>query len=175
MDKNTFIGLLLIAAIVIGFSILNAPSDEEIAAQKRLQDSLEQVEAERLRIAAEREAAEIPDESEPTLAADTSIAVDTDSLQTVQKQQLYGVFAGAQSGSEKQLKVETDLFSLYFNTKGGQVERVVLKDYETYEGEPLVLFDSSSTFNLNFFSRDNKNIYTDELIYHRCNGPNPAW
>ena len=45
MDKNTLVGLLLIGAIVIGFSILNGPSDADLAESKRLRDSIEQVEA----------------------------------------------------------------------------------------------------------------------------------
>ena len=40
MDKNTVIGLLLITAIIIGFTIYNRPSQEQIAEQQRLRDSL---------------------------------------------------------------------------------------------------------------------------------------
>ena len=47
MDKNTIIGLLLITAIIIGFSIYNRPSQEQIAAQKRMRDSLALVDNER--------------------------------------------------------------------------------------------------------------------------------
>ena len=34
MDKNTIIGFILIAAVLIGFSIYNKPSEEEIKAQE---------------------------------------------------------------------------------------------------------------------------------------------
>ena len=40
MDKNTWLGFLLIAAIIIGFSMLNRPSQEELAEQQRIQDSI---------------------------------------------------------------------------------------------------------------------------------------
>ena len=40
MDKNTVIGLLLIGAILIGFSIYNSPSKDEIAVQKHYRDSI---------------------------------------------------------------------------------------------------------------------------------------
>ena len=33
MDKNTIIGFVLIAAILIGYSVYSQPSDEEIAQQ----------------------------------------------------------------------------------------------------------------------------------------------
>ena len=39
MDKNTIIGFVLIAAVLIGFSWWSRPSDEEIA-QQRIQDSI---------------------------------------------------------------------------------------------------------------------------------------
>jgi YidC/Oxa1 family membrane protein insertase len=40
MDKNTIIGFVLIALILVGFSVLNRPSEEEIAKQKRYNDSI---------------------------------------------------------------------------------------------------------------------------------------
>ena len=36
MDKNTIIGFVMIAAILIGYSIYSQPSEEEIAQQKEL-------------------------------------------------------------------------------------------------------------------------------------------
>ena len=35
MDKNTITGLVLIALLLIGFSILSRPSKEQLAAQQR--------------------------------------------------------------------------------------------------------------------------------------------
>ena len=43
MDKNTVIGLLLMFAVIFGFSYLNRPSEAELAAQRQ-QDSIAQVE-----------------------------------------------------------------------------------------------------------------------------------
>ena len=40
MDKNTWIGFLLIAAIIVGFSMLNRPSKEEMAERQRINDSI---------------------------------------------------------------------------------------------------------------------------------------
>ncbi len=49
MDKNTWIGFLLIAAIIVGFSMLSRPSKEELAERQRINDSIalvQQLEAE---------------------------------------------------------------------------------------------------------------------------------
>jgi YidC/Oxa1 family membrane protein insertase len=53
MDKNTIIGLLLITAIIVAFTIYNRPSKEQIAEQKRLRDSIALVEAQQAEIATE--------------------------------------------------------------------------------------------------------------------------
>ena len=43
MDKNTWIGFLIIAAIIVGFTMLNRPSKEELAERQRVQDSISAV------------------------------------------------------------------------------------------------------------------------------------
>ena len=40
MDKNTWVGFLLIAAIIVGFTMLNRPSKEQLAERQRVQDSI---------------------------------------------------------------------------------------------------------------------------------------
>ena len=173
MDKNTFIGLLLIGAIIIGFSIYNAPSEEEMAEQLRVRDSIAQVEAEKeaaiqaqeINESGQEEAISEEVTTEGVESADFAAPGLNDSLQNAELEELYGPFAKAAEGESRLIKIENDLMKLYFNTKGGKVEKVELKDYVTYTEEPLVLFDSSSTFNLNFFTRDNKNIFTDELFF----------
>ena len=44
MDKNTIFGFVLIALILIGFSVMNRPDEQEIARQKRYNDSIALVE-----------------------------------------------------------------------------------------------------------------------------------
>ena len=45
-DKNTLIGILLLLALFVGFSIFNRPSQEEVERQKRYRDSIAQVQQE---------------------------------------------------------------------------------------------------------------------------------
>ena len=40
MDKNTITGLVLIGILLVGFSYLSRPSEEQIAAQKKYYDSI---------------------------------------------------------------------------------------------------------------------------------------
>jgi YidC/Oxa1 family membrane protein insertase len=48
MDKNTILGFVLIGLILVGFSVLNKPNEQEIAQQKRYNDSIALVEEEKL-------------------------------------------------------------------------------------------------------------------------------
>lgn len=43
MDKNTIIGMVLIGALLLTWSIYNQPSKEQLALQKHVQDSIELV------------------------------------------------------------------------------------------------------------------------------------
>lgn len=171
MDKNTLVGLLLIGAIVIGFGILNGPSDEEIAEQKRLLDSIEQVDAIKKEVIEEQAK---KTESSFSEAVDSKgalvVSMASDSAQMADQIQAFGAFASSSIGEAKTFVVETDLMKLTFSTKGGNIQKAVLKEYFQYaedgeEGAELVLFDSTSNFNLNFFTRDSKNITTDELVF----------
>jgi len=169
MDKNTFTGLLLIGAIIIGFSILNKPSEEEIAQQNHLRDSLEQIQAKKERIAEQQieaqPSSQLNEKDEASVTTEI-VAVLNDSAQLAEKKNLYGSFSNAAIAEEEFIEVESDLMKLTFSTKGGRLVNAVLKEYETYDGRELVLFDSTSRFNLNFFaSKENKDINTEELVF----------
>ena len=45
MDKNSISGMLLMCAVIFGFMWLNKPTEAQIAEQKRIHDSIAQVEA----------------------------------------------------------------------------------------------------------------------------------
>ena len=64
----------------------------------------------------------------------------------------------ATEGTEKHYEIENDLTKVTFSNKGGRVASVVLKDYKTYNGSPLVLFpDSAAVFDLSFFVKQQFN------------------
>ena len=64
----------------------------------------------------------------------------------------------ATEGTEKHYEIENDLMKVTFSNKGGRVASVVLKDYKTYNGSPLVGFaDSAAVFDLSFFVKQQFN------------------
>ena len=68
MDKNTLVGFALIGAVLIGFSIYNRPSQEEMERAQRYRDSIQTIE---LQEAAKREA-EAANQSVQALTLDST-------------------------------------------------------------------------------------------------------
>ena len=102
MDKNTIIGFVLIAAVLIGFSYWSRPSEAEIEAMRR-QDSIEAAALQRAK--ADQKAKEAAE-----TAAAVRAALDTTSL-----------FYTHRSGEAKTVVMENELVRLTFNTRGGTV------------------------------------------------------
>ena len=161
MDRNTVIGMVMIFAILIGFGYLNRPSQKEIEAAKRKQDSIAQVEAaQQKQVEAQAQIKKIEGgASDSTLMENTSVETN----QNLADQ--YGAFGQSASGDEKFITLENNLVKIKLSTKGGKVYSVELKDYETYDSLPLMLFKGQDNlFGLNFFSQ-NRSINTNNLYF----------
>lgn len=127
MDKNTIIGFVLIALVLIGFSYFSRPSQEEIARIQHYNDSVAALKPEEV--------------AEVRTGEQQIIAVDTNAL-----------FAKAATGRIENVAIENNLMKLEVSTKGGMLSSAVLKDYNDQQGKPLTLFggdDSSFNFKLN--------------------------
>ncbi len=174
MDRNSIIGLVLIAAIMIGYSIYTSPSKEELEAIKRKQDSIALVN-QAAREAAEREIAESAKFLEKQSAGIDSIianagdSINADSLNAVLLQNQFGAFANAAKGELKYYTIENDRLIAKISNKGGRIVSVILKDYKTYSGQPVELFhEDSSSFSINFYA-GNKAITTKDLFFEAIN------
>jgi YidC/Oxa1 family membrane protein insertase len=164
MDKKSIIGIALIFGILVVFSLMNQPSKEEIAAQKRKNDSIAQVEA---NLALQQQKL-----AEQQAAQQKSVETDTVSqTKAVQaKMDEFGVFGAAAVGDEKFTTIENNLMVITFSNKGGRIYSVRLKDFQTNDSLPLMLFDGPKTlFGLNFFAQ-NRSIQTDQLYFNQLGG-----
>lgn len=157
MDRNSIIGIIVIAGILIVWSTLNQPSKEEIEAARFKRDSLEIVHQQQLIQQVKTETAKIED---------TQNEIPTDKTEDLEKNKSqYGSFADAANGKQEFTTLENELLKIKIANKGGRIYSVELKDYKTYSQKPLVLFDGDSTvFGLNFFS-ENKSIITNDLFF----------
>ena len=162
MDKNTWLGFLLIAAIIIGFSMLNRPSKEELAEQQRIQDSIAMVNM------AAVEAQRVSD-SLTMLVQDTTTAVvmEQEDMQA-RFQAAYGTFAIAAQGTEQLVTLENKVLRLTLSTHGGVIKRAELLDYRANGDSinPLSLFrgdESSMAFTL--ITANNRILQTSNFYF----------
>ncbi|HEX2616423.1 MAG TPA: YidC/Oxa1 family insertase periplasmic-domain containing protein, partial [Flavobacteriales bacterium] len=168
MDRNSIIGLVLIAAILIGYQLWTSPSQQERERFQRQQDSLAQVLQEKAAADAERNAAQ----AEVTLAKpDTAIALvpDTghvaDSLRLTKLNDRFGPFAAAAQGNDQVVTIENEHLQVSINTFGAKPDVIRLKEYTTYQKEPLLLADpDSGRFEYRFFL-GNRDISTKDLHF----------
>lgn len=163
MDKKSIIGIVLIFAILVVFSIINKPSKEEIEAAKRKKDSIAQVELQKSLL--EQQAQQ--EQQNETIALKDSVS-QADELKS--KTDELGVFGNAAIGEEEFYTLENNLMKITFTNKGGRVYSVQLKNYMTHDSLPLMLFDGPETkFGLNFFSQ-NRSIQTNQLYFTNITG-----
>ncbi len=164
MDKNTWIGFLLIAAIIVGFSMLNRPSKEELAERQRLQDSINVARM------AEAEAQRISEEITASLTSTRNEPSPTESSEALEAriQAAYGNLAPAAQGEEKWITLENEHLRLTLTTYGGMIERAELKEYHA-SGDtinPLCLFrgdESELAFTL--VTANNRIVQTSNLYF----------
>lgn len=147
MDKNTLVGFTLIGAVLIGFSIYNRPSQEEMARAQRYQDSIQAV--------AQQEA-----ERQLQAAQEQSAALQLDST---------SLFYEANRGAEQLITLENNVVKLTFTNKGGRVCGASLKEYNGQDGQPVVLFDEKDSQMSFAFDGKNENIRTEDLFFQPMN------
>ena len=163
MDKNTWIGFLLIAAIIVGFTMLNRPSKEELAARQHVQDSLRLVQI------AEQEAQRLSD-SLQFVAGQTATEAETVSAEQQQErlQAAYGTFAAAAQGEEQFVTLQNNKVRLTLSTRGGVVKHAELLEYHASGDSinPLSLFrGDESAFGFTLITANNRILQTGNLFF----------
>ena len=152
MNKDTIIGFVLIALVLIGFSWYNQPSAEEIEAAQK-QDSIAAVMKEN---AAKKQKAE-----EAARKAQAEAAAQGDST---------ALFFAALNGSNQPIVLKNDKVELTFNTKGGTISKAIIKNFENLEDSMGVTLFDEKTQQMNFMlAGKNENIITKDLFFTPSN------
>ena len=162
MDKNTWIGFALIAAIIVGFSFLNRPSQEELAERKRVQDSIALVQAAEWE--AQQQSAQIAEQLQAAQNANTP----TPELLAEQIANLYGPFAPATQGKEGFVTLENSKIKIAIDRRGGRIAKVELKEYKAYGDSvnPLCLFQNDeSSLNFTLLTNTTRILATRDLYF----------
>ena len=158
MDKRSIIGYILIGLVLVFYFYYNQPSEEQILAQKEL-------------IASQKREA-LKKDSIMMAEENRKMAMATD-----QSSFFYNVLRG----ENRNVAIKNDRIKAEISTYGGRVASVTIKDYNSQDGSPLVLFDSKDKIKvtdsnkelngsntINFFFKSNladRNINTNELFF----------
>ena len=147
MDKNTWIGFLLIAAIIVGFTMLNRPSKEELAERQRVQDSISVARQ------AMAEAQRISD----------SIALSLDAANATAQEKVED-----SKPEEQWITLQNEHLKLTLSSYGGVIQRAELLDYHA-SGDtvnPLCLFRADeSSFGFTLITINNRILHTSNLVF----------
>jgi len=157
LDLNSLIGFVLIFGILLYMLWQNAPTPEDIEAQKK-EAQQEQVEAEKSK----------KDTVFEATAEDFSMPVG-DSLKLQELKNKLGDFAYASSlpsATDKETLVKTDVLTLKFSNKGGFLSEVKLNEFVDHNSEPIYLVkDGNGFFNITFSTTDNRILNTKDLYF----------
>jgi len=152
MNRNTLIGFSLIAVILIVFSWLNQPSQEEIDAYYHAQDSIAAVQAQ--------------EQARQQQAAKDSTSQQAQAVQADSTDLFFPSLSDSAAIAERVVTLKNDSLELTFNTKGGTIASArILGHKDTLNNYGVTLFDEQ-TQQMSFIIKGlNKFIDTKSLNF----------
>ena len=145
MDRNTIIGFVLIALVLMVWMSMNAPppqpaltAADSAAVKHKMADSIRQA---------------------AVVAPQAAVAAPVDTLGKY--------FTQLSAGEKKTLTIETGLYRAVLTTKGGGIRTWELKRFLTWDQHPVNFLDPAEggDFSLLFYSGDGKVINTKNLTF----------
>ena len=153
MNRDTIIGFVLIAVVLIGFSWWNQPSAEQVEAARK-QDSIAAIQKDSAQKAVQQAAAQ-------KAVADSSVAVQADTT---------ALFYQALQGTAKKVVLKNGKLTLTLNTKGGTIEKAVIHGFQSIDGTNDVTLFRENDQQLNFMlAGKQENIVSSELYFTPTN------
>ena len=151
MNRDTIIGFVLIALVLIGFSWYNQPSAEQMEAMRK-EDSIATV---------MKQNAEKKEKAEAAVKKAEAEAAKDDST---------ALFYTALNGSEEDIILKNGKVELTLSTKGGTLSKAVIKNFTDKDGnKDVTLFDKKDQ-RMNFLLAGKQdNIITQDLYFTPSN------
>lgn len=145
MNKNTLTAFILMAVVVFGFMAYENHTRGIQREEMRIQDSINAVTTAKELKQQQKEAAKIQEEM-------------TDSLNPLYE---------ARQGKQGSTVIENELIKVTLSNRGGQMQKVELKDstYKSREGGNVVLFSTNDQNMKLMLDGKTANIVTDELYF----------
>ncbi len=145
MDRNTVIGFVLLALLFFGYFFYSQKGQMAAEQQKQhIQDSLNKLKPK-------------VDTTAKLKAIQDSISAKRDTLASAFKQDT--------TGKEELLTVENKVLKITFSNKGGQPKEILIKDFKTFDGKPLILQDGSFNDLSYPINTGNQTVQTSDLLF----------
>ncbi len=149
MEKNQQItGLFLMSILLLAYMWFFSPKPEDLPQGEKI--TTESV---------------TPSKSEAvkskTQTLENEVSQQPDSLLQLK----YGIFATALKGTEQLTTLENTDVKVTFSSKGGSVQKVLLKNYVTNEKEELILLDKESSFIQEIINTSAGTFDVNQLFY----------
>ena len=158
-DLNTFIGFMLIGAILLWMLYQNQPTEQELQSEAA---AVEQIDS-----SATQENTTAQKEVVASASEGEEVPVDP-SEQTERLKNQFGDFAYAAtqpSWADQTTVLENEFLSLVISNKGGYIVSATLKDETQYQGNPVYLIrDGNSGLDLKFQAQ-NRMLSTAEMYF----------
>jgi YidC/Oxa1 family membrane protein insertase len=143
MDRNQAIGLVLISVMLILYMTFFAPEPVQEKTQTKGTPT-----------ASAQPEGGSPQGSQP------------DSIQLARRQMALGAFGKAAAGAPQTSVLQNEKVKITFDSRGGRVHEVLLKEYKTWDQKPLILFDkASSATDISFKTTDNRTVKFSDLVF----------
>ena len=152
MNRDTVIGFVLIALVLIGFSWYNQPSAEQIETQRK-EDSIAAVMKENAEKKQKAEKADKKAQAEAAAMGDST-----------------ALFFSALNGNNQEIVLKNGKVELTFDTKGGAISKAVIKDFEDKDNKMDVTLFDGQTQKMNFMlAGKSENIITQDMFFTPSN------
>ena len=139
MDKNSIIGFVLIALIMVGFF---GYQSRQVKKQQEYQAQLDSIAAAEAYAQYQLDSAWRAEHPQEAAVADSIAATPVAPVAPVYSDSLLNLAARAE---EQLITLSNDKLEVVFTTKGAQPYSVLVKDYLTYGKEPLYLLQAGKT------------------------------
>ncbi|MBT29537.1 MAG: membrane protein insertase YidC [Thalassobius sp.] len=150
MDKNNLTGLLLISILLFTYFFFFSPEPPPQEAAQQVESGISENET-----------------TDNTQTLSASVTTESDSVLSAK----YGFFGSFMKGESQEYTLENKDLKILFDSKGGTVKEVLLKNYVTYTKEPLVLLDEQSSSISEIIATNSGPIDLNTLFYNaKVNG-----
>ncbi|GAB4249207.1 MAG: membrane protein insertase YidC [Vicingaceae bacterium] len=167
-DKNSIIGLALIAVILLVFSLMNSNDEAKKPGTKdkpKTEKQVNKTNKEEVVSAHSEDTLSIKDTS-AIAQINPEDSLNTDSLKNNILKEKFGTFYKNATGEKKYFILENEELKVNFSNKGARITSVELKKYHTYKKTPLILFiEDSSKFNMTYFVSGIGDVNTQDFYF----------